>query len=38
MNLFLRMTNDCVDHTVFVGSWLKKLNVWNKKISKQVQY
>ena len=31
MNLFLRMTNDCVDNTVFVGSWLKKLNVWNKK-------
>ena len=30
MNLLLRMTNDCADHTVFVGTWLKKLKVWNR--------
>ena len=31
MNFFLRTTNFCADHTVFVGSWLKNLRVWDKR-------
>ncbi|MFA5908673.1 MAG: hypothetical protein WC815_07845 [Vicinamibacterales bacterium] len=28
MNLLLRRANYCADHTVFVGSWLKHLPLW----------
>jgi len=28
MNEQLRRANYCADHTVFVGSWLKQLNLW----------
>ena len=31
MNLRLKIANYTADHTVFVGSWLKELNLWNKK-------
>jgi glycosyltransferase involved in cell wall biosynthesis len=31
MNLKLRITNTIADHTIFIASWLKNLNVWNKK-------
>jgi hypothetical protein len=31
MNLRLIMANYAADHTVFVGSWLKKIKVWRKK-------
>lgn len=30
MNFRLRAANYCADHTVFVGSWLKDLNVWQR--------
>jgi hypothetical protein len=29
MNLRLRLANYCADHTVYVGAWLKKLNLIN---------
>tara|TARA_B100001248_G_C27355054_1_gene443377 strand:+ start:229 stop:1299 length:1071 start_codon:yes stop_codon:yes gene_type:complete len=30
MNRFLRWSNYCADHTVFIGSWLKDLNLYLK--------
>lgn len=30
MNYRLRAANYCADHTIFVGTWLKELNVWLK--------
>lgn len=30
MNLRLRLANYAADHTIFVGAWLKDLNVWRK--------
>ena len=30
MNLRLRFANYAADHTIFVGSWLKDLNIWRK--------
>ena len=31
MNRKLRMTNYCADHTVFVGSWLRDLDLWDRR-------
>jgi len=31
MNFRLRLANYAADHTVFVGSWLKNINVWRRK-------
>jgi len=31
INMRLILANYVADHTIFVGSWLKKLNVWKKK-------
>lgn len=31
MNWRLRVANYCADHTVFVGSWLRALNVWDRR-------
>lgn len=31
MNNLLKTSNYLADHTVFVGSWLKKLDLWEKK-------
>jgi len=31
MNLRLRIANYCADHTVFIASWLKDLNVWRRE-------
>ena len=36
MNIKLRFANKIADHTVFIASWLKKLNVWNKDKSSTV--
>jgi hypothetical protein len=33
MNKLLKICNYLADHTVFVGSWLKKLDLWEKKSS-----
>ena len=30
MNKFLRWSNYCADHTVFISSWLKNLNIYQK--------
>jgi glycosyltransferase involved in cell wall biosynthesis len=30
MNLMLRHANYCADHTVFIASWLKDLDVWER--------
>jgi hypothetical protein len=30
MNCKLRVANYCADHTVFVGSWLQNLDLWDK--------
>ena len=30
MNTFLRWSNYCADYTVFISSWLKKLNIYQK--------
>lgn len=30
MNLMLRHANYCADHTVFIASWLKDLDVWGR--------
>ncbi|MCM2306555.1 MAG: hypothetical protein NDI91_03670 [Sulfuritalea sp.] len=30
MNLLLRYANYCADHTVFIASWLKNLDVWGR--------
>jgi hypothetical protein len=32
MNLRLRWANYCADHTIFVGSWLQKLNLTYKRL------
>lgn len=34
MNSRLRLANYCADHTVFVGTWLKELDLWNSGGSK----
>ena len=34
MNLRLRLANYCADHTVFVGSWLKDLNIYRRMPNK----
>lgn len=31
MNFRLKIANYCADHTVFVGSWLARLETWKKK-------
>lgn len=31
MNRLLRNANYCADHTVFVGNWLRDLNVWQNR-------
>lgn len=31
MNSKLRRANYCADHTVFVGSWLRQLNIWQSE-------
>jgi hypothetical protein len=36
MNARLRLTNSVADHTIFVASWLKDLNVWVHKSSSSV--
>ena len=36
MNFRLRIANFCSDHTVLVGSWLKKLNVIDHKNIKNI--
>ncbi len=36
MNLRLRIANYCADHTVFVASWLKNLNVWRRETESTV--
>ena len=33
MNIRLRLINSISDHTVFIGSWLKNLNLWNPLIN-----
>ncbi len=33
MNKKLKMANYCADHTVFVGTWLKTLDIWHKEKS-----
>lgn len=30
MNIKLKLTNKIADHTIFIASWLKNLNLWNK--------
>jgi len=30
INFRLKIANYCADHTVFVGSWMRNLNVWQK--------
>lgn len=34
MNFYLRTANYAADHTIFVGSWLKNLNVWRREQTK----
>lgn len=36
MNFHLKLINYYADHTVFIASWLKKLNLWHKKNSHSV--
>ncbi len=36
MNFHLKLVNYYADHTVFIASWLKKLNLWHKKKSNSV--
>jgi hypothetical protein len=36
MNLRLRTANYCADHTVFVASWLKDLDVWRRETEASV--
>ena len=36
MNLMLRHANYCVDHTVFIASWLKDLDVWGRNTPSSV--
>tara|TARA_Y100000589_G_C27176511_1_gene638979 strand:+ start:1200 stop:2219 length:1020 start_codon:yes stop_codon:yes gene_type:complete len=36
MNAKLRIANYISDHTVFIASWLKNLNLWNKKTSNSI--
>jgi glycosyltransferase involved in cell wall biosynthesis len=36
MNVQLRLANYCADHTVFIASWLKRLNVWRGEGSSSV--
>lgn len=33
MNKLLKISNYIADHTIFVGSWLKQLDLWEKKSS-----
>lgn len=34
MNMRLKLINYTSDHTVFIGSWLKDLNLWNPSLNK----
>lgn len=36
MNMLLRWSNYCADHTVLIASWLKDLNIYNKRIPNSV--
>ena len=36
MNRLLRQANYCADHTVFIASWLRDLNLWRRKSSASV--
>ena len=36
MNNFLRWSNYCADHTVFISSWLKKLNIYQRSTPSSV--
>ena len=36
MNGMLRRANYCADHTVFIASWLKDLNVWRRDMPSSV--
>lgn len=36
MNLMLRYANYCADHTVFIASWLKDLDVWGRSTPSSV--
>lgn len=36
MNGKLRRANYCADHTVFIASWLKELNVWRRESTSSV--
>ena len=36
VNRLLRWSNYCADHTVFIASWLKELNIYDKRIPNSV--
>lgn len=36
MNLMLRQANYCADHTIFIASWLKDLDVWGRDTASTV--
>ena len=36
MNKFLKWSNYCADHTVFISSWLKTLDIYQRKIPSSI--